>query len=197
MPKRCRYPIRCISMCRRISPPPPQPLRYIDCGAYTGDTIANLSKQGLSFKAVAAFEPNPALYPQLCETAALHPACLFPCGVWDSMTQLRFTQDDAASHFDTSGTVMVQTVSLDQALPNFAPNFIKMDIEGAESTALLGARNMIATYRPHLAISAYHKPRGLWDLLLQIQQWNLGYSFRLRAHAYNGFDTVLYATPDP
>ena len=177
--------------------PTPRRLRYIDCGAYTGDTISSLSRHGLSFDAIAAFEPNPALYPQLCEAASQYNACLFPCGVWSEMTQLRFSPDDAASYFDDTGSVMVQTVTLDQALLNFAPNLIKMDIEGAESAALQGARQLIATYRPHLAISAYHKPRDLWELLLQVQHLDLGYQFRLRTHAHNGFDTVLYATPKP
>ena len=181
----------------RLTSPPPRRLRYIDCGAYTGDTISSLSRHGLSFDAIAAFEPNPALYPQLCEAASQYNACLFPCGVWSEMTQLRFSPDDAASYFDDTGSVMVQTVTLDQALLNFAPNLIKMDIEGAESAALQGARQLIATYRPHLAISAYHKPRDLWELLLQVQHLDLGYQFRLRTHAHNGFDTVLYATPKP
>jgi hypothetical protein len=113
------------------------------------------------------------------------------------MTQLRFTANDAASHINEQGETTVQTVALDQALPNFAPDFIKMDIEGAEPQALDGARQLIDRYRPRLAISAYHRPRHLWELLLQLQRWDLGYRFHLRGHSFNGFDTVLYALPTP
>lgn len=178
-------------------PPPPQPLRYIDCGAYTGDTILSFRQLGYRFKHVAAFEPDPTHYPSLARTLASEQAALFPCGAWHERAQLHFTTSDAASHISDTGNTTIQVVALDEALPNFAPNFIKMDIEGAEASALLGAQAMIQHHRPRLAISAYHRPRDMWELLLQIHAWELGYSFYLRSHACNGFDTVLYALPEP
>lgn len=176
-------------------PRPPSPMRYIDCGAYTGDTIQSFLNHGITFEAIAAFEPEPNNYPRLCKTIAPFRAAAFPCGVWDSMTQLCFSSDEDASHVDSTGEIMVQVVALDQALPNFAPTLIKMDIEGAENRALLGARKTIETHRPYLAISTYHKPRDLWELLLLIKSWNLDYRFYLRTHCHNGFETVLYGHP--
>ena len=171
-------------------------LRFVDCGAYTGDTIENFRCLGQRFAAVAAFEPDPAHYPRLAAALASEHAAIFPCGVWHRMEQLCFTTNDAASHIAVDGGSMIQTVSLDEALPGFAPTFIKMDIEGAEAHALDGARKTIAQHRPRLAISAYHRPGDLWDLLRKIRQWDLGYRFHLRGHSFNGFDTVLYALPD-
>ncbi|MEO7941654.1 MAG: FkbM family methyltransferase, partial [Burkholderiaceae bacterium] len=175
---------------------PTNPLRFIDCGAYTGDTIQSFHCLGHSFAAIAAFEPDPAHYSKLAAVLASKQATIFPCGVWDCMDQLRFTANDAASHIASDGSSMIQTVALDEALPGFAPNFIKMDTEGAESHALDGARKMITNHRPRLAISAYHRPSDLWGLLLQVRDWDLGYRFHLRSHSYNGFDTVLYALPE-
>ena len=175
---------------------PTGPLRFIDCGAYTGDTIQSFHRLGHRFSVIAAFEPDPEHYSKLAAVLASEQAAIFPCGVWDCMDQLRFTANDAASHIANDGSSMIQTVALDEALPGFAPNFIKMDIEGAESHALDGARMMITNHRPRLAISAYHRPRDLWGLLLQIREWDLGYRFYLRSHSYNGFDTVLYALPE-
>jgi len=176
-------------------PRPPSPMRYVDCGAYTGDTIQSFLAHGATFDEIVAFEPDPANYPRLCRSIAPFKAAAFPCGVWDRMTQLRFSSDEDASHVDEAGEIMVQVVALDQALPNFAPTLIKMDIEGAENRALLGARNTIQAHRPHLAISTYHKPRDLWELQLLIDSWNLDYRFHLRTHCYNGFETVLYGLP--
>lgn len=176
-------------------PHPSSPLRYIDCGAYTGDTIEGFRRNGFAFEEIAAFEPDPAHFPRLCEAIGTTRAAVFPCGTWDGMTQLRFSSDDSASHIDAAGDITVQTVAIDQALPNFAPNLLKMDIEGAEHHTLLGARRTIERHRPFLAISAYHKPRDLWELMLLVQRWDLDYRFRLRSHAFNGFETVLYGEP--
>ena len=178
-------------------PPPPQPLRYIDCGAYTGDTLRSFRQLGYRFAHVAAFEPDPAHYPALARTLATEQAAIFPCGAWHQRAQLHFTTSDAASHITDTGATTIQVVALDEALPHFAPNFIKMDIEGAEAQALHGAQAMLRQHRPRLAISAYHRPRDLWELLQHIHTLALGYSFYLRSHAYNGFDTVLYALPEP
>ena len=35
-------------------------------------------------------------------------------------------------------------------------DFIKMDIEGAERKAIMGARNTIARFRPRMALCIYH-----------------------------------------
>jgi len=176
-------------------PSAPMPMRFIDCGAYTGDTIASFRRQGLQFEELAAFEPDPAQYRQLCTEVAREKAYVFPCGVWDEMTQLRFVADGSAGHIAAHGDITVQTVALDQALPNFTPDYIKMDIEGAEAKALNGARGIITRSRPRLAISTYHKPRDLWELQLLIHEWDLDYRFHLRSHGCNGFETVLYGLP--
>jgi hypothetical protein len=39
-----------------------------------------------------------------------------------------------------------------------APAFVKMDIEGFEEQALLGGKKTIASCKPILSFSAYHKP---------------------------------------
>ncbi len=175
--------------------PPGAPLRFVDCGAYTGDTIESFRGAGHAFEAIAAFEPDPQHFPRLCAALANEKAVVFPCGVWDGMTQLRFVSDDSASHISETGQIMVQTVALDQALHGFAPSYIKMDIEGAEPQALQGGRALIAAHRPRLAISVYHRPRHLWELMLQVDQMGLAYRFHLRSHAFNSFETVLYALP--
>jgi FkbM family methyltransferase len=59
---------------------------------------------------------------------------------------------------DESGTE-VRTITIDDFVQRFSlprVDFIKMDIEGAESRALTGAADIIRRFRPRLAISAYH-----------------------------------------
>ena len=74
-------------------------------------------------------------------------------------------------------------------------DLIKLDVEGGEASALVGARDVINRCRPTLALSAYHKPDDLWELPRLINTITDGYSFFLRQHYFNSFDVVLYAVP--
>jgi FkbM family methyltransferase len=177
-------------------------LRFVDCGAYDGDTLDVLSKAGYVLEAVAAFEPDAlnlhtlaTRMPSLAPVA--NPAALWPCGVYSGTTQLRFESGKgSASAISASGDTMIQCVSIDDALHGFSPNFIKMDIEGAELAALLGARRTIHDCRPGLAICLYHHPAHLWQIPNLIRSWNLDYRFYLRVHSNNGFELVMYAVPN-
>jgi FkbM family methyltransferase len=180
----------------------PTPLRFVDCGAFDGDTLKQLADAGVAIEALAAFEPDPVNFVKLVryvqsQRASLPEAVsLFPCGVHSCTEQLRFASGQGAgSCASTAGDTAIQCVSLDEALPRFRPNLIKMDIEGAEYAALLGARHTLVEHRPGLAICLYHRPEHLWQIPLLLKDWNLGYRFYLRAHYFNGFDLVLYAIP--
>lgn len=172
----------------------PQPLRFVDCGAYTGDTVQEMRSAGLVFEAVASFEPNLENYAVLVPNLSDLHAVNFPCGVSDGNRRIGFDGAlGAGGHLVESGGETVTCVRLDDALPGFAPNLIKMDIEGEEPAALEGARNMLNQYRPNLAISIYHRAEHLWSIFEQLQGYGLPYRYYLRCHAHSSFDTVLYA----
>lgn len=146
------------------------PLRFVDCGAFNGDTLQDFIKSKISLQSVAAFEPDLINYNALSNFVSSHKAELpdiniFPCGVYSSTIQVSFeTGQNMASAISNKGNTIIQCVALDDAIPTFAPNLIKMDIEGAEYDALLGARHIIETHAPGLAVSLYHKPEHLWQL---------------------------------
>jgi FkbM family methyltransferase len=185
-------------------PPWPTPLRFVDCGAFDGDTLRQLVSKQSPVEAIAAFEPDQGNFVKLANCVRTNVSklpetvCLFPCGVGSATAQFRFSSGGGAgSHASTTGDTVIQCVSLDEALPNFRPNLIKMDIEGAEYDALLGARHLIAQHRPGLAICLYHRPEHLWQLPLLVQQLTgTGGKYFLRSHCFNGFDFVLYWLPD-
>lgn len=172
----------------------PQPLRFIDCGAYTGDTIEEMRAAGMAFDAVATFEPNLANYRQIVESLADMNAVNFPCGVSDANKLVGFDGAlGAGGHLVEAGGEPVTCIRLDDALPGFGPTLIKMDIEGEEPAALAGAETMLRQYRPNLAISIYHRPEHLWSIFEQIQGYELNYEFHLRCHSRSTFDVILYA----
>lgn len=171
-----------------------EPLRFVDCGAYDGDTLQALLDAGYGVEAVAAFEPDLDNFKKLANRYPLLNVINYPCGVSSDARVVRFSAGAGeASRVTEDGDSIIQCVSLDEAIPAFAPNLIKMDIEGAEIDALNGAAQLIGRFKPNLAISLYHLPGHLWEIPLLIHGWGLGYRFYIRGHAHNSFDSVLYA----
>jgi FkbM family methyltransferase len=179
------------------TPPWKYPLRFIDCGAYDGDTLRQMKIENLAVEKVLALEPDLNNFKQLSKYISTEwnsPAMLFPFGVHSTSGQLRFERDGGeGGKINEHGESIIQVVALDDVLHGYHPNLIKMDIEGSEIEGLLGAQDTIKQNNPGLAICVYHSPDHLWKIPMLIQKWDLGYEFYLRNHAYNGFETVMYA----
>jgi FkbM family methyltransferase len=183
-----------------------RPMRFVDCGAYRGDTLQLVLDMRLDLEASAHFEPDLENFAALARfvraAGSRLPGAvqLWPCAVSDRTANAKFHAGAGeASVLDESGGATITMVSLDEALHGWRPTLIKMDIEGAEVEALEGARRTIAAARPALAICVYHKPDHLWRiplLLAHAEELN-GYRYYLRVHGFNGFDAVLYAVPQP
>ncbi|KKL21432.1 hypothetical protein LCGC14_2445530, partial [marine sediment metagenome] len=71
-------------------------------------------------------------------------------------------------------------------------DFIKMDIEGAEIAALLGAKETLTKYRPKLAISVYHDIDHYYKIPNYINSLNLNYKFYLDHFSMNRAETILF-----
>ncbi len=177
--------------------------RFIDCGAFTGDTITQLQKIKGKVDTIIAFESDIYNFKILTEMIRKNKesiaknVLLYPCGVWSSLKQLRFNSgQDSGSVISEDGISLIQCVALDDVLSDFAPTFIKMDIEGAEYEALLGAKTIIESHRPDLAISVYHSIIDFYRIPLLIDSWNQGYKFYLRCHEDFNQEIVLYAICD-
>ncbi len=174
--------------------------RFIDCGGYIGDTIDELVKHKGEIKATAIFEPIMESFSKLSVNMEKYSLdipelFLYPCAV-SNKTEILFMDYEGGSSTLSSENKenCVQGVSIDDVLKNFAPTFIKMDVEGAELKTIIGAENNIKEYRPDLAICVYHCINHLWDIALLLNSWNLGYKFYLRTHNSFTMETVLYAT---
>jgi len=180
------------------------PVRFVDCGAYRGDTLEELLAAGVDIAASAHFEPDIENFVALvsllrAQRAASSTAALaWPCAVSDRTQLVPFGHGgDEASRISAAASGTVAAVALDDVLVGWQPTFVKMDIEGSEIEALIGARTLIGADRPSLAICVYHRPDHLWRIPLLVSSWPelSGYRYYLRAHAFDGFDTVLYANP--
>ncbi|MBV8578896.1 MAG: FkbM family methyltransferase [Acetobacteraceae bacterium] len=171
---------------------------FLDGGAFTGDTAEFLLRSGVALREWAAFEPDFGNFARLAARAARLPvgrATLFPLGLSDREEELLFdSRGDAASSVG-SGSDRIRTVALDHVLPGFRPDYVKLDVEGAERAALRGMARTLAETRPRVAASCYHKPLDLADLCDELSALLPGARLYLRQHAESAFDTVMYAIP--
>jgi len=185
-------------------------IKFVDGGAYIGDTIVEsivgFENANKNIDYIASFEPDQANIKKLSEEVKkqkeLYPDInflIFSSGLWSSNEILEFSDNSGSSsslvHIISENTIKIQTVELDKTLIGASPNYIKMDIEGAEKMAILGAKETIGEYSPVLAICLYHKPHDLWELPLLINKLNSNYNMYLRIYDNMGLELVLYCVP--
>jgi FkbM family methyltransferase len=180
---------------------PPAELRIIDLGACQGENLEYFLAADRLFVEGFLLEPdvhNFEILEKKLKQMDLHTLKPVRAGAWNHSGVLKFdSTGNAAASFSESGAVEIEVVALDDFITSdFNPNFVKMDIEGAEFNALLGMAKLIERNRPHLAISAYHRPEDLWALGNYLSQTYPGvYKYSLRMYGHQSFDTILYAVP--
>ena len=148
---------------------------------------------------VHAFEPDARSCGLLREKYSDCPqVVLYPYALWDEEAQLMFSGNQAtpsASRLETGADAqgdVIRAMPLDAVLTE-SPTLIKMDIEGAEYNALLGAEQMIREHHPKLAVCVYHSIEDYIRIPLLIRSFYSGYRFYFRHHSVTSGESVLYA----
>lgn len=174
---------------------------YIDCGAYIGDDIPNFMQfTGGEFGKYYAFELNKESYKGLQHNIEKNwnqyadRFVLENKGVSDCTERIMYAERGEGSKMSQDGTVEGEVVALDDYFEaDSIVNSIKMDIEGAEMQAIIGAYKTISRNLPKLAICVYHKPEDLWEIPLYIKNnWD-EYNIYIRHHTDLLNETVCYA----
>lgn len=176
---------------------------FVDAGAYTGDTLAEFITnypdwQGMYY----CFEADPEIADCIEDTIKKNDyrnVVLKRIALWNERTSLKFDTTSggrgAGSKISTDGIDVVAD-TLDDVLIDAKLDFIKMDIEGAEHNALLGARKVIEENKPILAICIYHKREDFFDIPNLIESLCPNeYDYYVRQYRYGQTETVLYAMP--
>jgi len=70
-------------------------------------------------------------------------------------------------------------------------SLIKMDVEGYECKVIEGARELIGRCRPDMAITCYHYPQDLFEILDKVQGIHAYRNVALRHYGPSLYDTVL------
>ena len=176
---------------------------YVDAGAFDGSETAWLKTIIPKASKIIAFELDQLNYANYLENNDDAKVTYVNAGLWSDniLAQVeghgvgaRVTLDPKAHDQESHS---VRLVSLDSYIDSNFSNekiaLLKMDIEGAEIEALIGASEILKTSKPRLAISIYHIPSDLWKIPLLIHSINPGYSFYISQHAPLLTETVLYA----
>jgi len=182
---------------------------FIDAGAYVGDTVEKFiwANNG-GFKHIYAFEPcrqqMAALQyrrERLIQEWALNEdnftIANAGLGQFDSFANININKGHllgaCLSMSDTNDSESdVKVITLDNYINGKPVTFIKADIEGMEMAMLQGAINTIKANNPKMALSVYHKPDDLLEIVQFIRAINMNYTFALRHHSPLLMDTTLY-----
>lgn len=168
---------------------------FIDAGCYDGNTSIEFFDWCQKKGHVYAWEPDPLNF-EKCEQLFRSKGIsyqLIPKGLWSEPKELKMKMGgDCSTITDKDWDISIGVDSIDRLIEEPA-TFIKMDIEGSEFEALLGAEKMISQHKPKLAICVYHKPEDIWEIPCLIHKFNPEYRFYLRHYAFSWNETVLYA----
>jgi FkbM family methyltransferase len=169
---------------------------FVDGGAFDGDSFLRFAQLAPGFSRAYLFEPDAAI----CERAKQQVAgddrvsvCNF--GLWSRSGELRFSSTggmDGAICED--GDIRVQVVAVDEYVKETVTH-IKLDVEGAEEQALLGARHQVRQSRPKMAVALYHRAADLWKIPALIEALGGRYAYSIRHYSQTIDDSIIYARP--
>jgi FkbM family methyltransferase len=172
---------------------------FVNCGAFTGDTIKSLLFDlSIQFNKIYAVEPDPSNVAKLkrfiSENNLTNLVKIVEVGLSNKKGITSFSSDgNMKSAIKEGGNEKIILDTIDNITESNKITFINMDIEGAEVPAVLGAKKTISTFKPKLAISAYHNRDDTFNLLELIETINSNYKFYFRLHKPVAIDAVLYA----
>lgn len=168
----------------------------VDLGAYTGDTILDyLNVYGInSYKKIYGYEITPETFQTLQKNLRFYPNIVLKNNAITDQKQTVFidpsTVDASANTVCEYGTTKIESVTLDEDIKE-PITMLKMDIEGSEQQAIIGAINHIKQDTPKLFLSVYHSFEDLWKIPRMIDEIKPGYQFYLRTYGNNIFATEV------
>ena len=187
--RKCQYIVKDIIDYSKIK-------TYLDCGAYDGDSLREFIRLGTD-ASYHCFEMDRIIFEKLKNNANKYKGKnikLYSYGVGGTSTEAFYVPDSTGgSKISRHGVESAQIVALDSIDFGEKIDFLKMDIEGAEESAILGAKDLVKRVHPILAISIYHNFSQFVNIAKMIKDIDPQYRIYIRQHKYTMDDTVCYA----
>ena len=153
---------------------------FFDAGAYNGDTVKRFCSITNNYEHIYGVEPDPRSFKKLalsCEN--LDKVTLINAALSNVDGETSFTFSKGRGN-KKGGKDIISQRSIDSILNGSRASIIKYDIEGEEEKGLLGASNMIKTFKPKILLSAYHKIDDIFHLPAILDSIDSSYSYALR-----------------
>lgn len=172
---------------------------FVDLGSYVGDTVLDfINSYGInSYRKIYCYEMTDITFARLKDNLSEYDDIIYKNKAVSDLNGISFINESnvemSANTLGNDGNMEVQTVSLDDDIRDKI-TFLKMDIEGSEQRAILGAKSHIKNDHPKMTISVYHNNEDLWKIPKMVNSISSDYKFYLRSYGGNIFPTeiVLY-----
>ncbi len=155
--------------------------RFLDLGAYNGDTALEFLNYSNSAESIIAVEPDIRSFRKLCNnTESFKKITALNFAVGGKEETLYFS--DKKGRGSSIGEVgkEVNCATVDALIKGDRVDYIKFDIEGNEVNAIKGAKNTILWQKPILYIAAYHKSEDLFSIPLAVNEIRPDYKLYIR-----------------
>lgn len=168
-------------------------ISFVDAGGYVGDTIPHIIRTFPDFKKIYCIEPS-LLHLNIAKRDFAHCKNIefINCGVGK---RKEFIDESQIKENECNHNYQTENINTIDNLISQKVDYIKMDIEGAEQDALLGAKETIKKYHPILAVCIYHKAEDWYrvpHIVLDIRE---DYDIYIRHYMEGIYETVMYFIP--
>lgn len=168
---------------------------FVDIGGFDGFTSREFARRCPRYNSIHLFEPEKTNMEGAKRNLANQENTYFyEVGLSNTNKTLKFSSTGSSSKVSSDGDIEINVIRLDE-LPLKDVTFLKMDIEGSELDALRGAKDLIASLKPRLAISVYHRSEDLRTISEYILMLNPSYKCYLRHYTEGVTETVLFFVP--
>lgn len=167
---------------------------FVDLGAFVGDTVEEFLSHVGGYTHIYAVEPTKKSFLRLQRaTEGMENISLFNLAVSSGENELVFNTHGGRNHAEAASGERIAASSLDNILGGKEATLVKMDLEGGEMAAIIGARNTISANKPKLQIACYHRTEDYFDLPLKVAEIRDDYRLYMRHFAgLPAWDTNFY-----
>lgn len=165
---------------------------FADVGGYDGYTSQEFIRLYPKYRSVHLFEPEAKNISVARDKLKKYKNINFyQLGLSNEKETLHFDVQSSNSKICEDGNTLIEADKLDDVIHERI-TFMKVDVEGAESRVIDGAKETIRKCRPKLAVCAYHQVCDFWKIPEQIFSIRADYDLYLRHYTESIYETVMF-----